>query len=129
MPALAVEHAHVRPEEFVRRASEEIAIERSHINRRMRRVMDGIDERQRTCLMRQANNLFDGIDRPDRVRRVARSDELRLRRDLPLQIVQIERAVNLANVRLTNEDAFFLECPPGCDVRSEEHTSELQSRP
>src|SRR2546427_8751322 len=112
MPALAVEHAHVRPEEFVRRASEEVAIERSHINRPMRRVMDGIDERQRTCLMRQANNLLDGIDCPYRVRRVAHSDELRLRRDLSFQVVEIERAVILANVRLTNDDAFFLECPP-----------------
>src|SRR3989442_14549743 len=101
MPALAVEHAHVRPEEFVRRASEEIAIARSHINRPMRRGMDGIDERQRTCLLRQANNLFDGIDRPARVRLVAHSDALRLRRDLSLDITAITRAPILAHARLT----------------------------
>ena len=45
--ALSVKRAHVRAEKLVRRADQEIAIERLHIDQSVRRVMHRVDEHQR----------------------------------------------------------------------------------
>src|SRR5260370_2771818 len=58
---LAVERAHVRAEEFVGRADEEIAIERADIDWPVRRVVDGVDEHQRARFVGEFGDLLDRI--------------------------------------------------------------------
>ncbi len=60
---LPVKCAHVRPEEFVRRANEKVAIQRFHIDQAVRTEMYRIHISKRACPMRQLNDFPDGIDR------------------------------------------------------------------
>jgi hypothetical protein len=61
--ALAVENAHVRTEKLVGRADQKIAVERAHVNRTVRSVVDGIDVTQGSGLPRQAHHFGDVVDR------------------------------------------------------------------
>ena len=72
--ALAEEHAHVRAEEFVSRARQEIAIERSDVDQAVRAVVNGVDVGEGSGLMGELYNLFHGIDGADRIRSVADGD-------------------------------------------------------
>ena len=67
------------PIELIRRAEEEVGIERLHINGVVRRATDGIDNRDRTYRMRRLHHLFRGIDRAERVGRHANGNDLRAR--------------------------------------------------
>ena len=64
MLALAIEHAHVRTEEFVRRAHQKIAIERADINRPVRGIVDSVDVGQCTAVVSKLHDLLDRVDRP-----------------------------------------------------------------
>ncbi len=75
--ALAVENAHVRAEEFVSRAGQEIAVECTYVNRAVRSVVDGIDVTQRSGLPRQAHHFGDVVDGAHRIRRIADRDQPR----------------------------------------------------
>src|SRR5260370_11465932 len=74
--ALAVERAHVRAEEFVGRADQEIAIERADIDWPVGRVVDGIDEPQRAGFVSQYRDFRDGADGANGVGSVADGDKV-----------------------------------------------------
>src|SRR5579864_7167065 len=57
------EHAHMRTEELVSRAHQEIAVERTHIDGTMWRVVDCINVSHRAALMSKPDDLRDVIDR------------------------------------------------------------------
>ena len=63
MLALAIEHTHVRAEEFVSRAHQEIAIQRSDINRPVRCIVDSINVCQGATVVGKLHDFFDWIDR------------------------------------------------------------------
>src|SRR5713101_9725739 len=116
MLALAVDAAHMRAEEFVRGAGQEIAIQGADVNGPVRRVMHGIEERQRAGGMRELRNLFHGIDCSDGIRRVANGNQSGARSYLSPQVVQIERATFLKDVHLAHDYAVLFEGAPGGDV-------------
>ena len=65
--ALAVENSQMRPEELVAGAGQEVAIQRPHIDRPMRRIMHGVDERHRSRSMRQPAHFVHIVDRADSI--------------------------------------------------------------
>jgi hypothetical protein len=79
--ALAVERAHVRAEEFVGRADEKIGVERAHIDRAVRRVVNGVDEHERADSVGQLGYFSDGVDGADGVRGVTNGNEFRFAGD------------------------------------------------
>ena len=54
--ALAEEHSHVRAEEFVGGADEEIAIEGGDVDEAVRAVVDGVDVGERSSSVSEAND-------------------------------------------------------------------------
>src|ERR1700739_2000190 len=63
-----IDAAHVRTEKFVGRAGKEIAVERANVNRAVRRVMNGVDERERPGFMSEADDFGDRINGADGIR-------------------------------------------------------------
>ncbi len=114
--ALAVERAHVRAEEFVGRADEKVGVERAHVDGAVGRVMNGVDEHERAGGVRELGDFGDGIDGADGVGGVTDGDEFCFARDFFAQVVEIERAVGIVNIGLTDDDAFFFERAPRRDV-------------
>ena len=77
MVALSIKHTHMRTEKFVSGAGQKIAIQLSNVNRPMRRVMDCIDIRHRTGLMREAHNGLHVVNRSHRIRSVSNCNDFR----------------------------------------------------
>ena len=102
---LAVQRAEVRPEPLVGAAHEEVGVERLDVDRAVRRVGDGIDVGQGADLVGAGDDLADRVDRADRVAGVADRDELGARRELGLEVLEVERDVVLADVDLADRDA------------------------
>src|ERR1700730_14552792 len=75
MRALAVEHAKVGTEKFIRGANQEVAIEDTHVDGTVRAVVDGVDEAECASGASETNNFRDGIDGADGVRGIADGDE------------------------------------------------------
>ena len=113
MLVLAIEHAHVRAEEFVRGADEKVAIERAHVDWAVRRVMHGIDVGHGSHPMRHANNLFYVVDGSHRIRGVANGYQLGAAGDFPRQVIHVQGAVLIMNLGHPDRDASFLESQPG----------------
>src|SRR3984957_8109813 len=109
MLIFAVQHAHVRTEEFVSGAHQEVAIERAHVNGTVWRVVHRIDIDHGSYRMRQANNLFHVVDGSDRVRGVANRDDLGAAGDLPCQVIHVEGAILVVNFSYPHGDALFLQ--------------------
>ena len=65
--ALAIKHAHVRAEEFVGGADEEIAIEVFHVDEAVWAVVDGVDVGESSGGVGEADDFFDWIDGADGV--------------------------------------------------------------
>ena len=85
---------------FVAGEGEEIATELLHIDRQMPGALRGIDERDRRRLRaRCAAQLGDGIDRAERVRDVGEGEQLHLRREQRVELIERERAVLVAPAR------------------------------
>ena len=59
--ALAEEHAHVRAEEFVGGAGEEIAVERGDVDEAVRAVVDGVDVGEGSGRVGEADDFFTGL--------------------------------------------------------------------
>ena len=76
---LSVEESGVWPVELVRRAEEEVGIERLHINGVVRRATYGIKNGDGTYGMCRLHHLLRGIDRAERVGRHANRNDLRAR--------------------------------------------------
>ena len=116
--ALAVEHAHVRSEEFVCRAGQEVAVERRDVDEPVRSVVDGIDVAKGAGRVSQAYDFLDGIDGADRIRRVANGDKLCFFVDLRRQVGHVERAVGVVDFCPANSYApIFCHGQPRRDVR------------
>src|SRR5260370_14313250 len=91
MLALSIKSSHVRTEKLVRRADQKIAIQRLDVNQPVRRIVHSINKHERTRCVRKFCDFRDWIDRAHYVPGIANGDELRPRRDLSLQIVQVQR--------------------------------------
>src|SRR5690348_14178592 len=96
--ALAEDAAHVRAEEFIRRAGKKIAIESANVNRAVRGVMHCVDEGERAGGVGKVNDFGDGIDGADGVGGIADGDEFRARSDFAAQVVHVENTFGLADV-------------------------------
>ena len=116
--ALAEEEPEVWAEELVRRADEDVDARCRHIDRPVRRVVDGVDPGERACLVREVGDPPHVRDRADGVRGPRKRDDFRLLRDLRLEIVVVERAVLLAQVGIAHDEVEVVgELEPGGDVR------------
>ena len=58
----APQNAHVRAEELVGRAEQEVAAEILHVDQPVRRELHGVDIDQRTSLFRQRRQRFHPVD-------------------------------------------------------------------
>ena len=88
----AVQDAHVRAVELVRRAGEEVALERGDIDEHVRRVVDGVHEHERAGRVREPRGPRHVGDRAERVRRGPDRDEPRLRPQRLLEVHPVELA-------------------------------------
>ena len=71
----AVRETDVRAAELVRRADEDVAAERLHVDRHVRGVLHGVDPAERADRVRELRHARDVDDRPDRVRRADARDD------------------------------------------------------
>ena len=108
--ALAVKNSLVRPKELVTRASEEVGIDRLHIDEAVRRVLHRVHERHGSCGMRQSDGLMDIIDRAD-------GHQPRIASNLGLQIEHVQSAVARPDVRGPDLGAAFFKAHPGRHIR------------
>ena len=107
---------HVRAEVLVRRADEHVAAPRRHVDRPVRAVVHGVDPRERAGLVRELDDPADVGRGADRVRGGREGDDLRPRRALGGQVVEIEREV-VVDVDEADDDADVLgEREPRRDV-------------
>ena len=65
-----------RPAHLVRREREEVAAERLHVDRAVRRGLRRVDDHDRAVLVRPRGQLLDGVDRAERVRDEVVRDDL-----------------------------------------------------
>ena len=84
-----------RAAELVRREREEVAAERLHVDRPVRRSLRSVDDHDRALLVRPVGELLDGIDRAERVRHQVVGDDLDVaaRREL-VERVELELTVD-----------------------------------
>ncbi len=106
---LAIQHAHVRSEKFVRGADQEVAIERAHVNWTVRRVMHGIDVGHGSHPMRHTYDFPYVVDGSHRVRGVANGHQPGAAGDFPRQVMHVQGAVPIMNFGHAYRDASFLE--------------------
>ena len=110
-------HAHMRAEELVRRADEDVAAPRRDVDRPVRAVMHGIDPRERAGLVRELDDPRDIRTGPDRVRRRRERDDLRPRRALRREVVEVEREIVVDVDELHDDADVLLQRQPWRDVR------------
>src|SRR5579863_4304093 len=96
--ALAEEHAHVRPEKFVSRAHQKIAIERGHVDEAVRGIVDGVDVGEGSGGVGEADDFFYGIDGADGVGGVSGGDQLGVGIYFRGEVGQVEGAVFLVDL-------------------------------
>ncbi len=115
--ALAEEHAHVRSEEFVRRACQKIAVERGHVDEAVRAVVDGVDVGERSGGVGQLHDDLDRINCADGVRGIANGDQLGAGVNFRSEVGDIEGAVFVVNFGPANGDsAVFCHLQPRGNV-------------
>jgi hypothetical protein len=83
----------MRAAELVRRADQHVGAGLPDVDRLVRRVVDGVDPRERAGLVREPAHPLGVHDRADRVRRPCERDHPGARPELALQIPEIERRV------------------------------------
>ena len=110
---------HVRREYLVARAHQVVAVERLHVDRPVRRVMDGVEEDLGADGMCAARNLRDVDGGSRRVRRHRARHQPRAHREQRLEIRRVEARAVAANARLPPDDARAcpLQGEPRGDVR------------
>ena len=125
MPAFAKEYTHVRTEELVSRAHQEIAVERADIDGTVRRVVDCVNVSYRAALMGNADDLLHVVNRAHRIRSVADRNQFRAIGNLARQIVHVESAIVFMNLRHANGHAALFERAPrrniGIVIKVREH--------
>ncbi len=87
------EEPQVRPEELVRRAQEDVRARGGDVDRAVRCVMDGVDPGERARVVRESGDPGDVAHGADGVRSPWEGDDAGLLGELPLQVVEVERAV------------------------------------
>src|SRR5262249_31312775 len=92
------EDADMGAEELVRGTREKITTPTRNVDRGMRREMHGIQEHQGADFMSQSRDLAHGIARADCVGSAAEGHKFRSRRQLPFEVVEIERAIFSMNI-------------------------------
>ena len=116
MLGLSVEHADVRAEELVGRASKKIAANRLDVQRAMGRVVYGVDEAHGAGRVRRFGDRLNIVDRAGGVGSVANGNELGSIREQAVEVRKIERAILGMEVGDANDGSSFLERAPGRDV-------------
>ena len=107
----------MRAEELVRRADEDVAAPRRDVDRPVRAVVHGIDPRERAGLVRELDDPRDIRTGPDRVRRRRERDDLRPRRALRREVVEVEREIVVDVDELHDDADVLLQRQPWRDVR------------
>src|SRR3954451_7108712 len=107
--ALSVQHARVWAKELVGGASEEVAVDSSHIDQPVRTVVDRVDECQSSNLVRETNYFLHIIDCADCIGGIAHGDQLGLSCNLAGQMLHVQCAVLFLNVRKANPYSALFE--------------------
>ena len=113
-----VEEPRMRPVELVRRAEQEVGVERLHINWVVRRRADRVKHGQRTGLMGESNDLFARVDGAQCIRGHADRNDLGTRGAQCRIRINVEGGVAGADRDdLEGEAKVFGEPEPGAVVR------------
>ena len=72
---------------------QEVTADGRYVDRHVRRGLGGVDQDQCACLVRHGSDLANRVDGPQRVAHVGHRQQLRMRRQLRAQVVEIEAAV------------------------------------
>ena len=83
----------MRAAELVRRADQHVGADLAHVDRLVRRVVDGVDPGERAGVVRELAHPAGVHDRADRVGRPGERDHLGARPELALEVVEVERRV------------------------------------
>ena len=106
----------VRAAELVRRADQHVGVDRAYVDRFVRGVVDRVNPRQRTGIVRELADSRGVDDRPDRVRRPGERDDPRPLGELGLQVIEVERRVGIELDVLDDQVAIVRELQPGGDA-------------
>jgi hypothetical protein len=93
----------VGAEELVRRAEENIGIDRLHVDRPVRGVVHRVDPRERPCVVRERDHTCHIRDGTDRVRGPGERDDPSAVRQLAFQVREVEPAL-LRHVDAVNDE-------------------------
>ncbi len=113
---LAEENAEVWAEELVAGTRQEVAIESANINRPMRRVMYGVDERHGTRFMRQPHNFLNIVDGANGVGRPSHRYHAGVAANFRREVKHIKRAIGWLDVSGANLHPTLLEANPGRNI-------------
>ncbi len=113
---LSIENAHVRTEEFVSRANEEIAVDGADVDCSMGRIVNGVDVAERSGLARQAHNFGDVVDGAHGVGGVSHGDQFRATANFCRQILHVERAIGFVELDGADGHTFFFKGFPRGEV-------------
>ena len=83
----------MRAAELVGRADQHVGADLAHVDRLVRRVVDGVNPRERAGVVRELADAPGVHDRADGVGRPRERDDLGARSELSLEIIEIERRV------------------------------------
>ncbi len=80
-------------EHFVAAESDEIGVDRLHIERPMRHMLRGIDQHQRASRVGTPHNLFDRVDRAQDIRHGSDRDETSSVGQEPVELVELQQTI------------------------------------
>jgi hypothetical protein len=103
--------------ELVRGTDQHVGAERGHVDRPVRRVVDGVDPRQRAGVVGEADDPGGVLQRAYCVRGPRERDDARAVRKLPLEVVEVERAVVVDVGEADDQAEIVRELQPGRHVR------------
>ncbi len=106
--AAPVQRPDVRGEELIRGAGQEVAAQVLNVDRPVRGVVHGVDERQRAGGFGHADDVLDRVDGADRVGGISEGDQFRSRAQVAFVVVEVQRAVRLADVHDAHGRAAIL---------------------
>ena len=110
-------HAHVRPEELVRRADEDIHVPRGHVDRPVRRVVDGVRPGERAGVVRELHEASHVGSGADGVGGDGEGDDARPLGEEPFDVVVVDLEL-VGEPGDADDDAEVVgELEPGRDVR------------
>ena len=102
-----VGQAEMRAAELVWRAEQDVSADAAHVDRLVRRIVDGVNPGQRAGLAGEPAHPPGIHDRADGIGRPGKRDHLRARPELSLQILEIERRV-VIQLDVPDDQAFVV---------------------